>query len=197
MSRREPTGVNIASQANLAASLTRVNRVNIYRLISLFSLFYIRSGARTGLWTRRLVLTQLTHSGSIPTYWVPRSVPTPGSTRAYLSIATKRALFGVIRNGRPPMGDIERAQRKRASYERQQARAKAGRREGVMSQPPSRCGYRKCGVEFSLLYPRPTRRGVTLRSFCSNVCYWAEEALQRAPQRLERKRAARRAGATW
>lgn len=101
-----------------------------------------------------------------------------------ISARTKAAL--------PPLLTAqERKQRRRRRYEESQERARVERGERIRSQPPMRCNHRRCGVEFSVLRML-SAQDAGRRHYCSLSCRWAEEALLRMPQRLERKRRARR-----
>jgi superfamily II DNA or RNA helicase len=55
----------------------------------------------------------------------------------------------------------------------------------VRDQPPQKCYYRKCGVEFSVLRLFTKR---DKRFFCCKKHKWSEQALEQMPKRLARKR---------
>jgi group I intron endonuclease len=115
----------------------------------------------------------------------PAHIPSPGMNPEYLSEATKK---GHSRAGYDPTR--RRATTKQKSS-KQKPNAEERRRERVRTQAPITCAHRRCGVEFCSLRPSMIRNGVRVRQFCSLKCRWAEEALLRHPQRMERKKALR------
>jgi group I intron endonuclease len=113
----------------------------------------------------------------------PPAIPSPGTTREYLSAMTKAGLRRspvAKRRLRNKMSAEERARQRRASYEASRERTRAKRWERIKLNPIITCS--ECSAQFVVL-----RLGKAT-SFCSDACYWRDEAKRKAAQRAAYKR---------